>query len=129
MGWYAELHERVCNLCHKQVEELSGTLTVQEASRALEARIGRIQQPMEQSGRIGVGRRIARTLEDSREKRQNVEEGRGTKQNELSKLNAKLTKSRGRWKKGKTYLKKVEDSREKRGKVDEGREMKRNEQI
>jgi hypothetical protein len=30
--------------------------TVQEAVRALEARIGRIEQPMEQSGRIGVGR-------------------------------------------------------------------------
>jgi hypothetical protein len=31
---------------------------------------------MEQSGRIGVGRRIARTLKDSREKRGKVEEGR-----------------------------------------------------
>jgi hypothetical protein len=41
---------------------------VQEAVRAIEARIGRIQQLMEQSEGIGAGRWIARTLEDSREK-------------------------------------------------------------
>jgi hypothetical protein len=35
---------------------------------------------MEQRGRIGAGRWIARTLEDRWEKRQKVDEGRGTKQ-------------------------------------------------
>jgi hypothetical protein len=34
---------------------------------------------MEQSGRIDVGRWIARAFEDSREKRRKAEEGRGTK--------------------------------------------------
>jgi hypothetical protein len=53
--------------------------TVQEAVRALEARIVRIQQPMEQSGRIGVAKRIARTLEDSRDERRN---GRSMKEEE-----------------------------------------------
>jgi hypothetical protein len=82
---------------------------------------------MEQSGRIGVGRLIARMLEDSREKRQKVEEGRGTKQNQLSESNAKVTEGRGREKKGKRCLKNVDDRREKRWNVDEGRGMKRNE--
>jgi hypothetical protein len=38
---------------------------------------------MEHGGRIGVGRRIVWTLEDSREKRRKVEEGRGTKRNRI----------------------------------------------
>jgi hypothetical protein len=66
--------------------------TVQEAVRALEARIGRIQQPVEQSGQIGVGRRIDRRLEDSREKRPKVEQGRGTKRIE------RIRKSSRSWK-------------------------------
>jgi hypothetical protein len=68
----------------RESESRARNRTVQEAVRALKARIGRMQQPMEQNGRIGIGRRVARTLEEGREKRRKVDEGRGTKQNELS---------------------------------------------
>jgi hypothetical protein len=85
---WADVHGHVT---HRKVGEGIGRLksesearaknqTVQEAVRTLEARIGRIQQPMEQSRGIGLGRGIARTLEDSRENKRKVEEGRGTKE-------------------------------------------------
>jgi hypothetical protein len=67
--------------------------TVQEAVRVLEERIGHIQQPMEQSGRIGAGTEITRTLENSQKKRQKAEERRGKKRNETKRNEKSESKS------------------------------------
>jgi hypothetical protein len=54
---------------------------------------------MEQSGQIGIGRLIAWRLENSREKKRKVQEGRGPKRNQLRESNAKVAEGRGRLKK------------------------------
>jgi hypothetical protein len=48
--------------------------------------------------RIGLGRRIARTLEDSRERREKVQDGRGTKRNEQIRKSSKLAEGQGKLK-------------------------------
>jgi hypothetical protein len=53
---------------------------------------------MEQSARIGVGRRIARTLEHSREKRAEAEEGREAKRIERIPKSLKVGKGQRRLK-------------------------------
>jgi hypothetical protein len=64
------------HVTHRKVEDGIGRLKselegrasnrrAQAAVRALEARIGRTQQPMEHSGQISVARQIARRLEES----------------------------------------------------------------
>jgi hypothetical protein len=69
---------------------------------------------MQQSGRTGIGRRIARTLEDSREKRKKIEDRRGTRQNEQIRKSLKLADSQGKLKNlegGEGALKTVKEMR------------------
>jgi hypothetical protein len=54
---------------------------------------------MEQSGRIGVGKQVARTVEDSRERRRKVKKGRGTKPIEGIRKSLKVAEGQRRLKK------------------------------
>jgi hypothetical protein len=75
---------------------------------------------MEETGQITVGKRIARTLEDSREKRRKVKERRGTKGNQLSECEGHRSSRLG--KEARRALKKVrgvEDGRRNSKETDE----------